>query len=492
MKRIILLLPIIFFIFFAPFCLAGCKQEENSTKEFHHTNPEFLVLMYLAGDSNDIYKNLRQNIIDVSKGLGANSSSSIQAAALYDGPPEGDTRIYKILSNRNATTIDNATQDVSYTAEWLLDGEADTGSAETLKNFLLWSKEYYSAEKIIFIFGTHGFGFSVEEDTTSASNQDLTQRSLAPDFNAGYSIIYSDQIAAAFEAAGFCGANKINLLLMDVCLEGSIEEAYELRDTADFLIASENEIPGAGMPYENFIASISTGKNSKSIGTTLVNLYAEKYQATSYSSWWNGFPSLSLIHLGNMTHLEAAVSSLSDFLTGETEIDFLTPLNTNSFLRTAEKAGNFQNNITFRCMYYTTKKQGISPQNYLAPYFYQFDIGVLTDKLEGYAESIESETEEKERCISELADRIENLRAALEKTIIKSWCGDGETEKGLYPTLNTNRNYYGLSITGNAEKYTSAYYKHSYYNPYAVSEFAFKRDSTWGTLLEMLFPEEWE
>jgi hypothetical protein len=49
---------------------------------------------------------------------------------------------------------------------------------------------------------------------------------------------------------------KFNFILMDACLMGSVEAAYELKDKADYLIASSTETIYTGFPYDKIIPEL--------------------------------------------------------------------------------------------------------------------------------------------------------------------------------------------------------------------------------------------
>ena len=118
-------------------------------------------------------------------------------------------------------------------------------------------------------------------------------------------------------------------------------------------------------------------------------------------------------------------------------------------------------------------------------YYYTFDYGYLTDKLYNYA--IQNN-------ISELAEICINIQEQMTKIIVSSWRGritgsDQEKLAGTYAHINSQQNYYGLSITGNSlMKISNNKIATNSKNPY-LSNFAFNNDTTWGTLLRELYPD---
>lgn len=54
-------------------------------------------------------------------------------------------------------------------------------------------------------------------------------------------------------------ANPVDYIYFDCCLMGSVEVAYELRNCADYIVASPSELPREGMPYQLNIAPLTRG-----------------------------------------------------------------------------------------------------------------------------------------------------------------------------------------------------------------------------------------
>ena len=72
----------------------------------------------------------------------------------------------------------------------------------------------------------------------------------------------------------------------------------------------------------------------------------------------------------------------------------------------------------------------------------------------------------------------------LSQAVVCSWRGNNnKTENGSYPEFNNSSNYYGLTITGDAENSK---------NPYNLTTFAFNTDTTWKNLLAKLYPEQFK
>jgi len=65
----------------------------------------------------------------------------------------------------------------------------------------------------------------------------------------------------------------LDYIFFDACFMQSIEVAYELRNTADYLIGSPAEIPAAGAPYDKIMSALCDGNTAE-----IVNQYYEAYK----------------------------------------------------------------------------------------------------------------------------------------------------------------------------------------------------------------------
>lgn len=88
------------------------------------------------------------------------------------------------------------------------------------------------------IFGSHATGWMPAAKTVGRAFGD----------DNGYSIDIPelhDVLASSFGSSG-----KLDFILFDACMMGSVEVAYELRDVTDYCVASVMETPVYGFPYQ--------------------------------------------------------------------------------------------------------------------------------------------------------------------------------------------------------------------------------------------------
>jgi hypothetical protein len=103
---------------------------------------------------------------------------------------------------------------------------------------------------------------------------------------------------------------KLDVLGCDACLMNMVEVAYEMKDTADYMVGSEETEPGAGWPYDTILKGLlkkpamSSRDLAKSISQTYGQYYAKSSEATTQS----------VLDLGKIEATAAAVSELADAL----------------------------------------------------------------------------------------------------------------------------------------------------------------------------------
>ncbi|MEE1268987.1 MAG: clostripain-related cysteine peptidase [Treponema sp.] len=442
-----------------------CHTELNDESE-----KKWLILMYLAGDSDSIEKDLLGNMVSVSIGM-SHSNADIKTIALYDRHSDltekpnyiiidSGTHIFDIKPNSSCTEqfiADYCKTDVP-DLDWLhVDStgktEADTGSYMTMGNFIKWAEETYNPDnerRTIFIVGSHGFG------TTGT----VSSRTFCPDHNSR-NIIHTNEIPKAFDYAGITSENKFEAVIYDVCLCGTLEEAYEIRNYAKSFICSSNETPKAGFPYEKIIANICKNTTICEIGTNFVNCFANDYKTKSYK---NRPATISFIDLSKIEKIAVTTTDLSNELLPDVSF-----IKSNKYLK--NEGYESKNNVNYECSYII----GVTATSVNYTKFYSYDLGFFADKLYDYAVK---------NSLINVSEHCTTLKNQLSQAVVCSWRGNNnKTENGSYPEFNNSSNYYGLTITGDAENSK---------NPYNLTTFAFNTDTTWKKLLTELYPEQFQ
>jgi len=110
--------------------------------------------------------------------------------------------------------------------------DVDMSDPETLRVFIADAIRKYPATNIALVLNDHGGGFT---------------GAMADDTDGGF--MTTPQLARAIAGAEVDTGKKISILIFDACLEGEAEVAYENRNNAEIMLASEETINGPGLPY---------------------------------------------------------------------------------------------------------------------------------------------------------------------------------------------------------------------------------------------------
>ena len=426
-------------------------------------------MMYLAGDtsSSNLGKELQKNINDLISGL-KNSSLALSERNV-------NVIVFADFTGKSKLFCANypyfVLTDISEEAEFIQD-DCNSGDILTLGKFLKFANERFSAEKKILTIGSHGSGiFGTKEDYKNPFETSLSYRSICPDNDSSSSKnmmwILESQLPYAFDYAGFKDSEKLDLLHLDLCLEGGIEVAYELKKNVKYFLASPEQIPAEGFPYSKMESLFARGTSIEDFGISCVEIYANQ----NYGSGWYNTLTFASLDESYMEELKKSVNALSDYLSNLTN-EYLEDIK-NKFFEPSKLAKYIR---------------------YDGNYAFMYDFGFFVEKLKEYPESNEE---------PELQILCSKVLSSLEKIIIRSWREkiNGSSEN-LYDDFSGN--YYGLSIAVKAipvnvshilNNYISDYPKKEYsgkylLNPYYSSEFSFKNDTSWKNFLSVLYPED--
>lgn len=198
--------------------------------------------------------------------------------------------------------------------------EIDMGAPSTLTKFIKWAKATYPAQNYALIIWNHGQGFRLQvrqDGTTQVSRvssvdaranvakapsfKPANYRSVSSDDDTG-SILYNIDVRNAIAEAFNPGELKI--IGFDACSMAMIETAYEMRNLAPLMVASEELEPGPGWQYGRFVPQLSAKPTMTPVefGSVIVDAYKDGYRNTDTTT-------LSLIDL---TKVDIAADRLSD------------------------------------------------------------------------------------------------------------------------------------------------------------------------------------
>jgi hypothetical protein len=148
-------------------------------------------------------------------------------------------------------------------------GELNMGDSQTLIDFTDWATINYPAKKYLLVIWNHGGGFR---------SLSLT-KDIAWDDTSGGDRITMPELEYALYAISAQIGKKIDIVGMDACLMAMTEVAYQIKDYADILVASEENEPGDGWPYDTILGELVVNPliSSGQLSVDIVDKYIFSY-----------------------------------------------------------------------------------------------------------------------------------------------------------------------------------------------------------------------
>ena len=146
-------------------------------------------------------------------------------------------------------------------------GMLDQGDYKTLAAFGKWAKTAYPAKKYMLIVSNHGSGWE------KGAGSPLVTKGISYDEQSG-NHINTPQLGLALKEIG-----KIDVFGTDACLMQMAEVVYEIKDSVDYIVGSEETEPGDGYTYNDFLGPVvkNPAMGAIELGKQAVNAYANHY-----------------------------------------------------------------------------------------------------------------------------------------------------------------------------------------------------------------------
>jgi hypothetical protein len=246
--------------------------------------PAWLFLVWMCADNN-LEERADDDLIEMQ-----NTNPNVSVITLVDG---------KTRLRDSIRVLDEFGQ--WQTLEYLYE-DFDSGNYINLSLFVSLSKSIFQASNYALIIWDHGNAWiddykPIRSYSPQAIAFDDTSRNW----------ITTPQLREALEIAG-----GVDLLGMDACLMGSIEVLYELKDVADYVVASSFIEPGTGWNYE-FFKQITSTDDEGAVGRKIVDAYRGYYDGT----FWESIGlSLAVYNMSKVAQTASALNSLSLRLIG--------------------------------------------------------------------------------------------------------------------------------------------------------------------------------
>lgn len=280
-----------------------------------NTKRNWTIMVYLAGDNNLD----SAGVVDLNEMKTVGTTDQVAVLAQFDRAGNKGETIRYCLKKGTPLTKD-AVQKL---------GETNMGDPKVLEEFVHWGVTSYPADHYLLVLWNHGAGwddanlyqgdvFSGSAPPVSRKSQPVVTRGAVAGVKpiafaqarAGLSrtrrALFSTTVAAAVKQRGIAFddqaqdfldnielkkvmtrikkklTHKIDILGMDACLMSMAEVAYQMRDTADYSVGSEETEPGDGWPYDRILKALAAKPTMapEELSKSIVSQYLASYKTS--------------------------------------------------------------------------------------------------------------------------------------------------------------------------------------------------------------------
>lgn len=197
---------------------------------------KWTVLVYSMADNN-LYQFMQEDLNEAER---IGGTPNLNLVAMTDhAQAGGGAKIYELAKDDQPQLHSPVRKDL---------GNYNMAQKGALSEFIQWGMKNYPAENTMVIISDHGAGWK-------GAGQDETSGGWMTN------PMIKAELDDAFEKTG----KKVDVLGFDACLMANAEAAYELRDSAKFIVGSEEVEGGAGWQYDETMNPASKG--GETIGT---------------------------------------------------------------------------------------------------------------------------------------------------------------------------------------------------------------------------------
>lgn len=248
------------------------------------------VMVYMAGD-NSLDP---EGVTDLKEMKKVGSSDKLNIVAQFDRVAGHVARRYYL--RKGGVVTGDAVDSL---------GAVNTGDPKCLIDFIQWAIKNYPADRYLLVLWNHGQGW---DDTDiyagerfrslrrlasgpirhavfhtpvrralEKADSDQKARAILLDDNAKDFLDNQEMKKVLADTAKLLG-RKLDIFGMDACLMSMAEVGYQVKQSVDFTVGSEQTEPGAGWPYSTILSALT--KNPAMSPSDLSTLIVSKYLAS--------------------------------------------------------------------------------------------------------------------------------------------------------------------------------------------------------------------
>lgn len=264
---------------------------------------EWTFLVYMAADNN-LEPDGIDDFLEMAQ-VGSNDDLNI--VVLFDRTP-GESTEYGDWTDARRGRIMAGDTPVSSWGEDM--GEVNMGSPAQLQSFVTWGVENYPANRTVLVLWNHGGGWRSERWVPAK------WRAVCWDDTNGNESLEMGEVRATLETVAASTGVDLDLIGFDACVMGMVEVAYEIRNLADVMLASEESEPGGGWPYDTLLGDLVADPTmtTENFGRVIVDRYFAAYPDYSDSTQ-------AAVRLSHLDGLRTKIDALADSLVANWQLD---------------------------------------------------------------------------------------------------------------------------------------------------------------------------
>ena len=280
---------------FSLLAFTACHEGEDPDyyKKKNKEQIDRTVLVYISGENN-LHEFISEELSQLRKGsigIGSNALVVYVDNANAQQPPY-------IVRYKEGEAVD-------YTA---MEKDTLSSSPDVLSDVLNYTSEHYTAKEYGLVLWGHASGWLLEDSVSAADSR------RAYGVDNGHNTLSSTgkwlNIHSLSKTLGKW--QHLKFIFADCCQFQCIESAYELRNNADYIIASPSEIPGVGAPYSTLTKGLFD--SSDSFYRSIVDAYFSQVISVNYQSFammsYQARTPFSVIKTSELDKLAAATNTV--------------------------------------------------------------------------------------------------------------------------------------------------------------------------------------
>jgi len=273
-------------------------------------------MIYMGGD-NTLSSFVSLDINEIEQGLydsvqAGNDTvlNDVKVLILADRSGSADTTLYLAAPDNTSTVASTVITDSDDV--YISGYEPNMADPDTLQHFISYSMTKYPSEYNALVIWDHGGGVK------SIDVSDVPSREIIED-DGDY--LYMNELQTAL--SGALGSGSLDIIGFDACIMGEVENAYEVRNQADYFVASMAEEWGYGWDYELIFDNFTTAGNFPT-PAQMADILVTQFRDSTYSETVYYPNTMTAVKTSAMADLKTQIDSLaglihSDGLNAQTE-----------------------------------------------------------------------------------------------------------------------------------------------------------------------------